>query len=212
MNRWFTADPHYWHTNIIKYCSRPFRYTDEMNEQLIKNHNAVVGENDEVYFGGDFAWASKGKIIELLCRLNGKKFMIIGNHDRGIVKRDDDGFPHLREELKPYVEWAKVYHELTVQDKSVSRGKQLIVLMHYSMRTWNKSHWGAWQLYGHSHGSLPEDPDALSIDVGVDAVAQRYAVDGVISPEDYRPICYEEIKSIMELKQNAQIDHHSLRK
>ena len=32
---------------------------------------------------------------------------------------------------------------------------QLVVLCHYAMRVWDRSHYGSWHLYGHSHGNLP---------------------------------------------------------
>jgi calcineurin-like phosphoesterase family protein len=59
------ADTHFGHENIIKYESRPFKNTEEMNQALIKNWNSVVGEKDIVYFLGDFALCSKEKIIEI---------------------------------------------------------------------------------------------------------------------------------------------------
>ena len=128
---------------------------------------------------------------------------------RKMAEGREHSFLHVvKPEIEYYVEWVKDYHELHIQDKNVKRGKTQIILSHYAHKVWNKSHWGSWMLYGHSHGSLPEDDKSLSIDVGVDAVAKRYAVDGVINPQDYRPICYEEIKVIMESKQFTPIDHH----
>ena len=47
-------------------------------------------------------------------------------------------------------------------------GKQGIVLCHYAMKVWPHQSRGTWQLYGHSHGNLPDDPLSLSMDVGVD--------------------------------------------
>lgn len=205
MTKWFTADTHYYHKNIIKFCDRPFAHIYEMNKKLIANHNDVVGDNDEVYFNGDFSWGSKGKTIEILKQLKGKKYMIFGNHDSCLAVQREWGL-EVKPEIDPYVKWVKHYHQLTIQDKNAQRGKQMIVLMHYAMRVWNKSHWGTWHLYGHSHGSLPEDPEALSIDVGVDAVAKRYAINGVLNPEDYRPISYEEIKVIMQAKNFRSLD------
>ena len=201
MTDWFTSDQHYGHYNIVKFCNRPFKTTQEMNEKLIENHNRVVGKNDRVFFGGDVAFKIRpSDVANILKQLNGKKYIIAGNHDKAILKRDSNGNIIIRPEIESYVEWIKDYHELTIQDSSIKHGNKLIVLTHYAMRVWNKSHWGAWNLYGHSHGTLPEDESALSIDIGVDAVAKRLSAGNSISQDDYRPISYEEIKHIMESK------------
>lgn len=52
-----------------------------MTEQLIYKWNSVVGKNDIVYVVGDFALCGKQKIIEIGHRLNGRKRLILGNHD-----------------------------------------------------------------------------------------------------------------------------------
>jgi calcineurin-like phosphoesterase family protein len=54
-----------------------------MNETLIQNWNSVVGKQDIVYMLGDFALCGKGQIIEIGNRLNGRKRLILGNHDTG---------------------------------------------------------------------------------------------------------------------------------
>lgn len=75
------GDTHFMHRNIIKYCNRPFANVEEMTEKLIKNWNSVVGKNDIVYVVGDFALCGKAKIIEIGNQLNGRKRLILGNHD-----------------------------------------------------------------------------------------------------------------------------------
>jgi len=69
---------------------------------------------------------------------------------------------------------------------------QVIVLCHYAMRVWD---WGTWHLYGHSHGSMPDDPHSLSWDVGVDANA-------------FSPLSVPEIAEIMGRKSFRSVDHH----
>lgn len=80
------GDCHFGHRNIIKYCNRPFLDVDDMNEQLIKNWNRVVGANDIVYVVGDFALCGKNKIIEIGQRMNGHKRLILGNHDQASME------------------------------------------------------------------------------------------------------------------------------
>lgn len=80
------GDTHFCHSNIIKYCDRPFNSTEEMNEKLIENWNKVVGKQDRVFMMGDFALCGKEKIIEIGKRLKGKKILILGNHEGASLK------------------------------------------------------------------------------------------------------------------------------
>ncbi len=92
MKRFFTADYHLGHFNIIKYCGRPFKTLEEMNETIIRNHNERVKEGDEIYYIGDFCFKNSlggkpgegtpNKASEYLKRLNGRFIFIKGNHDR----------------------------------------------------------------------------------------------------------------------------------
>lgn len=83
-NIWITSDTHFNHSNIIKYCNRPFHSVREMDEILIENWNKVVKPTDKVYHLGDvYMKASKGYIESILQRLNGRKRLILGNHDVG---------------------------------------------------------------------------------------------------------------------------------
>lgn len=199
----FSSDQHLGHGKIIEHTNRPFANSWEMDEQLIANHNSIVGPNDKVFYGGDLSFrAPTGRVAEYLSRLNGKKYLIAGNHDKAILTRDKNFNIVVRPEIEYLVEWVKDYYELYVQDNSFKHGSILIVLSHYAMRAWNKSHRGSYHLYGHSHGSLPDDPNSLSIDIGVDAVAKRLSVNGVLNPKDYRPISYDEVKIIIQEKIN----------
>jgi len=92
MNIWFTADLHFGHGNIIKYCNRPFYTLDEMNTVLIRNWNSSVKKEDLVIHNGDFCFKNSpgGKIGEGTStpsaywekQLNGKIIFIKGNHDK----------------------------------------------------------------------------------------------------------------------------------
>lgn len=79
-----TADQHYFHRNVIKYCNRPYKDENEMNKGLMKNHNSIVSKDDTVYHLGDVAMLGKERIMKLekvIKGLNGIHHLILGNHD-----------------------------------------------------------------------------------------------------------------------------------
>jgi calcineurin-like phosphoesterase family protein len=176
---YFTSDWHLFHANIIKYSNRPFKDTAEMNAAILNNLNEKVTENDWLYFLGDMAFTRETYYLtSWLDKLRCKNICVIkGNHDRTTALIRDRFF------------WYKDMCEIKVEN-------QPIVLCHYAMRVWNKSHHGAWHLYGHSHGSLPDDPNALSMDVGVDT-------------NNFYPYSMEDIALRMSKKTFVPIDHHS---
>lgn len=84
MARFFTADEHYGHTNILRYCDRPFGSVREMDEEIVKRHNMLVEKNDEVYHLGDMSMWHKGEFPYLrqkMQQLNGIHHLILGSHD-----------------------------------------------------------------------------------------------------------------------------------
>jgi calcineurin-like phosphoesterase family protein len=89
MKIFFTSDTHFGHANI-KYCNRPFKNLDEMNNRIITNWNNRVKKEDIVFHLGDFAFKNSNEIrgegVKLnadywLSKLNGKIIILKGNHD-----------------------------------------------------------------------------------------------------------------------------------
>ncbi|PJI56035.1 metallophosphoesterase [Methylobacterium radiotolerans] len=160
MTVWFTSDHHFGHANIIPLCRRPFSDAAEMDETMIERWNAVVGTQDEVWHLGDFAHrCGPNRVAEIFGRLRGRAIHLVrGNHDRRYTLA---------------LPWTSIQHyaELVVDHR-------MLVLFHYSLRVWNRSHFGSLSLYGHSHGTLPGT--AASCDVGVDVW-------------DFRPASLDEI-------------------
>lgn len=181
---YFTSDLHFGHKNIIKYCNRPFKDVEDMNSKLIANWNSVVDHKDTVYILGDFAFMPKDAAAAVFSSLYGHKAIVPGNHDS-------------RDNLKAYSQYGIVLDMLHEMDVVVEDEKIHFVLCHYAMRVWNKSHHGAIHLYGHSHGSLPEDPHSLSCDVGVDSW-------------DYKPVSMDDILVKMYKKKYLPVDHHGV--
>ena len=169
MTVFFTGDTHFGHSNIIRYSNRPFESAALMNEALISNWNKAIGPQDSVYHIGDVSILRPERTKEILDRLNGKIYLIRGNHD--------DSAEHKL--CRDRFEWIKDYYFAAFHNEI------RIALFHYAMRTWNKKHHGAWHLYGHSHGNLPPIEGEFSLDIGTDCW-------------NYSPISLETLRLKME--------------
>jgi len=153
----FTADEHYGHTNIIEYSSRPFKNIKDMDVELIKRHNAVVSKNDIVIHAGDFTLRKNKRIAyNYIKLLNGNNIFLQGSHDY----------------------WLPIGNQ--IWQKFID--DTYVVVCHYSMRTWARSHYNSWQLFGHSHGKL--EPVGKQWDIGVDN-------------NNYYPVSFSSLKAIM---------------
>ena len=76
-----TSDWHFNHDKDFIYQPRGFTNVEEMNETIIKNHNSMVGPEDEVYALGDLMMRDNELGKECISRLNGKIHVVRGNHD-----------------------------------------------------------------------------------------------------------------------------------
>ena len=152
MALFFTADPHFDHEAILQYTPRPWSNMKDMNEALVENWNKTVTSNaDRVFVLGDFAWSRHGYFLNA-CR--GKKILIVGSHDR--INTDM---------LRNFTEFTK--------EKEIKVGGIVMILHHSVQRLWEKCHYGAAHLFGHSHGRLTTFN--MSFDVGVDTELAKYA-------------------------------------
>lgn len=180
--KWFTSDEHYGHRNIIKFCKRPFDNVDDMREELIANHNARVGVNDETFHLGDMFWNTllMDECLNILKRLNGRHYLIRGNHDER-AEQMMNGTNWLLLGAKKF-EWLKDVHMF--RENGIK-----IWLSHYAHRVYPSSHKNAYHLYGHTHGVLPDF--RLSMDVGVDAT---------MGSNSFAPYSLDEIHNIMQIR------------
>ena len=176
MNKiWFTSDHHFGHINIIEHAKRPFNSVEEMDEIMIEKWNEKVKPTDAVYYLGDLALNKPERLREILKRLNDSIYLIKGNHETAALS------------CKNRFEWIKNYYELKVADDSLPSGKQKIVLFHYAIKQWNGKFRGSFHLYDHSHGTLEDDKESLSFDIGVDN-------------HNFYPLEYDEVRAIMAKK------------
>lgn len=168
-----SGDFHYNNKNILKYTNRPFNSVEEMNEELIRKWNEKVPKKATVIFNGDFCFGSETLFKQTVERLNGNIIWVYGNHDKPMPKN---------------------FQRYDVVEFSYQGN--CFFCSHYAHRVWNLSHHGSIHLYGHSHGSLEDDKNALSMDVGIDC------------HPNFEPFSVEEILNHMKTKTWKPIDHH----
>ena len=215
----FTADTHFSHGNILKYCKR-LRYLDDeelrlfakeeaenkkgnrahlfkvslesiyrMNEDFINTINSMVAPDDTLWHLGDFCFCRRGEEYNIAKRFRDR----IACRNINLIWGNHD-----RREI------SRAFNE--VYDKAtVVVNNQLIVMDHYAHAVWEKSHRGSWHIYGHSHSTAEKwlnemMPNRRSIDVGVDNAIKILG--------EYRPFSFKDLQKIFAHKTGCSIDHH----
>lgn len=193
-NIYFCSDFHLSHRNVLKFDNRPYSTVEEMHVDLIKKWNSVIKDDDIIYYLGDLSMGNKNVTNWFINSLNGKIHFILGNHDK-------------MKDIIKFNRWEHVYEygtEINVKDDDIKNargiGYQRIIMSHYPILSWNKSHYGSWHIHGHCHGSLmkefPEYYERKVIDVGCNVIG-------------YKPLSYTETKIIMSNKIIKGVDHHA---
>lgn len=180
----FTSDTHFHHANIIQFCHRPWGDVTTHDYALIQNWNRVVPKDGIVFHLGDFIMTSNIEWTkELLSKLNGQIYLIMGNHDyhnrmnRQVIR---DLFEN------------RVYDIVEIVLSDYYR----FIMCHYPMLYWRR---GSYHLHGHVHSGpyslasekVPEH--YMRYDVGVDN-------------NNYEPVSFEDLTEIFLKKKENHID------
>ena len=171
---WFTADTHFRHKNVLKYCAGRAEVggysvddIDTHDNCLIERWNSTIGKQDTVYIIGDFSFGNQEDVKKLLGKLHGRKHLIIGNHDASSQKLTN--YFKLITHIDMKVFKASTYDFLEEDFQ--------VFMCHYPMITWASKHYGCVEAHGHCHGRLDDYNDAstdLRVDVGLDGRLAEY--------------------------------------
>ena len=200
---YFTSDLHFYHKNIMSYSPsfRSYENADEMNEKLIELWNSIVTPEDTVYNLGDLSMAANTKkIIEVAKRLNGKHFLILGNHDHSIKKDKEKLIAMTKDDGNKMFEDIRDYKLLTFP------GIQ-IVLSHYPMAGWENQQHGAIMLHGHLHDYITNVKGKI-LNVGFDLHGRLLSLDDVVDFTKSLPVLPyrdEEDASLQAIKDERDI-------
>lgn len=177
-NVWFTSDTHFSHENIMKFCRRPFETAEQMNETLIRNWNETVPPDGIVFHLGDFCYGGSAEWTNILSRLNGKIYLVLGNHD---MKNIRQGFME--------------QFEAVMQQMTIRVDGQSIILNHNPFLCYGGSYRDVWQLFGHVH-SGPLSKTGLDMPRLKELFPLQYDVG--VDNNDFRPISFAEVKAKIE--------------
>ena len=189
MSVFVTSDTHFGHKNILRFNpkTRPWADVTEMDDALVDIWNRRVNHDDIVYHLGDVSMCGFERTMEIINRLNGRIVLVRGNHDQ-IFRKEQN--------IKKAMASGKII-EIT-DHKELRINRETIVLNHYAMRVWNKSHHGSFQLFGHSHGSLIGI--GRQVDVGIDS-SELESGGG--------PFALETVLDFLRQKTVQFLDHHN---
>lgn len=174
MAKFFIADTHFGHEEIIAYCDRPFDSVEQMNNIMIENWNSRVTNDDDVYIIGDVFYTGRGaknskEAIDIVSRLRGKLHLVAGNHD----------IPYLKNTEYHYL-FADVDQIRYLKHDGVN-----IFMCHYPMAEWSGYYRGSYHIYGHIHN---HKNTAYSFMRQLDN-----ALNAAVEITNYFPVTFEEL-------------------
>lgn len=152
--KYFIADLHFGHKNILTLCNRRFTDIDEHDKYLISCINEKVGKDEHLYILGDIGFHKDiDRLREVLQQIVARKHIILGNHDslHDLTQLKKE---HVIEDVKEF--------------QTVQKNNKCIVCCHYPLKEWRGYYRGYYHAYGHVHGTIPQYDRCL--DVGVDNI------------------------------------------
>ncbi|MCM1127799.1 MAG: metallophosphoesterase family protein [Lachnospiraceae bacterium] len=146
--RYYISDLHFFHGNLNTHMDkRGFASEEAMNEYMICQWNSRVHKNDEIVILGDLSMGKAEETNEVISRLKGRLYLITGNHDRYLQKKEFDASRFV---------WIKPYGEIHDNNRRV-------ILSHYPVFCYNgqylrdkKGNPRTFMLYGHVHNTYDE--------------------------------------------------------
>jgi calcineurin-like phosphoesterase family protein len=189
MSVWITADTHFGHRNIIKYCNRPYDNIEDHDKDILQNINDSAKTDDHLYILGDFCMGNPLKYLsQIKCR---KLHFVLGSHDKQM--------------------WAHKDMFIEFKDKIITSINGITVVMtHCAHLVWEKSHYGSVHAFGHSHGNLGNSRETIfnnEYSRAVSLIISRAKMHDVgVDGHNFKPYSFEEFMSIVDKKSGFLIE------
>lgn len=166
----FTADNHFGHENIIKFCNRPFGSVDQMDATMVERWNDTVPLHGTVFHLGDFSLNDFRWVLPKFAVLHGTIYILSNpwHHDKRWLGIAEENLGILYTLNRNDVRLLPPIEVLEVPQLGDGKYPLAITLCHYPMAEWDRAHHGSWHLHGHSHGKYRYNNGEKALDVGVD--------------------------------------------
>lgn len=181
----FYSDPHFFHKNVIRFCDRPFNDVEHMNQQLVELYNEAIGPDDFVLWCGDVSFGSASKTNHVLRKLNGRRALVIGNHDKTMAMLAL-GFEFVVTEMR--LAFSTCYATVSHYPYALTEAQKAKILEEGGRVDTRYEHLrplerpGEVLLHGHTHSK--EKVNGTQFHIGVDAW-------------DYKPAMWEQVDELI---------------
>jgi calcineurin-like phosphoesterase family protein len=154
---YFLSDLHFGHDKKFIYEARGYNSIQEHDERLIDKINSIVKNSDDFWILGDCFLNDSKTGIANLKRLNGRKHLIIGNHD------SDTKIKMFKKE--------NIFEDIRYGYRLKVTKNKIFILSHYPTFCGNHTNDYVWNISGHTHNtSFFEFGDKKIFNVSVDAL------------------------------------------
>ena len=153
--------------------TRPFNSQGEHDAMIIHHWNSVVSPDDLVFVLGDFIMGAADGVQPILNRLNGRIYLIKGNHDTDSKIEQYRRYPEKVVSIEDYMilyykgKFIVMNHYPTMGD-SVKNNHLKNDGWKNATEFFGQNYDDCIYLYGHVHGNAPHDMKNHCYHVGVD--------------------------------------------
>lgn len=189
----FVSDLHFFHKRIIEFTGRPTTL-ENLNEWIIGQCVATIPTSATTLHLGDmFFSCTNEQAVEVLKKLPGDWWFILGNHDNeGKLRTVVDTVNKECGTKHRVLGW---YHKLLVKQEPKVKGekwiKKQLILCHFPIEDWDSKHYGSAMIHGHVHGGTSShDGEALR------KIPNRFDV-GIDNSHTFTPFSFDDVRKIL---------------
>lgn len=177
---YYISDIHFGDIRVFNKCSRPFSNLAELELEIIKRWNKKVKSCDVVYILGDIAEDSYISALDILKKLNGIKYLIIGNHDL---------------KMKDEIKKSRVFESIDFMKLIDDNGRK-VCLCHYPIMDWMEFSRGGYHVYGHIHNKTLKNDIAYA--QMKEYFKDKLAYNAGVDVNNYEPVTLDEMIELKE--------------